>query len=158
MELGHGVGHAVATTVASASFIPSRRSLLELPQKVADAIIAHALEDDPNECCGILAGEVGRVVRHHRMTNVEHSPYRYSMDGKEMLPVLREIDDNGWELLAIYHSHTHSPAYPSATDVRLATWPDAHYLLVSLMDKAKPDLRGFSIVEEQVTEEPVVVV
>ena len=51
-----------------------------------------------------------------------------------------------------------APAYPSATDVRLATWPDAHYLLVSLMDKAKPDLRGFSIVEEQVTEEPVVVV
>ena len=128
-----------------------------MSEAVIHAIVTHAMEDDPNECCGILAGEAGRVVHHYRMTNVEQSPYRYSMDGKEMLTVLRELDDNGWYLLAIYHSHTHSPAYPSATDVRLATWPDAHYLLVSLMDKAKPDLRGFFIVNGQVTEEPVVV-
>ena len=130
---------------------------MKLPKAVADAIIAHALEADPNECCGILAGDAGRVVHHYRMTNVEQSPYRYSMDGKELFTVLKELDDNGWELLAIYHSHTHSPAYPSATDVRRVTWPDAHYLLASLMDKANPDLRGFLIVDGQVTEEPIVV-
>jgi proteasome lid subunit RPN8/RPN11 len=128
---------------------------MDLPKRYSDAIIQHALGDDPNECCGILAGKDGQILGHYPMTNVEHSPFRYSMDGKEMFPVLREIDDNGWELLAIYHSHTHSPAYPSATDVRLATWPDAWYLLVTLMNKEHPELRGFTIVDETITEVPV---
>ena len=131
---------------------------MHLPKQHANAMIAHALEDDPNECCGILAGKEGEVVQLFRMVNVEHSPFRYSMDGKEMLKVLNQIDDNGWELMAIYHSHTHTAAYPSATDVRLATWPDAFYLLVSLMDKTKPDLRSFHIVDGEVTEEPLTVV
>ena len=128
---------------------------MDLPQEYADAIIRHALEDDPNECCGILAGKDGQVLRLFRMTNVAHSPFRYEMDGKEMLGVLNEIDDNGWDLLSIYHSHTHSPAYPSATDVRLATWPDACYLLISLLDKASPDLRGFSITDENIQEQTI---
>lgn len=130
---------------------------MQLHKQYADAMVAHALEDDPNECCGLLAGKGDRVLRLFRMTNVEHSPFRYSMDGKEMLKVLNEIDDNGWELLAIYHSHTHSPAYPSATDVRLATWPDAYYLLVSLMDKTRPDLRAFHIVDGAIKEEPLTI-
>ena len=128
---------------------------MDLPQEYADAIIRHALEDDPNECCGILAGKDGQVLRLFRMTNAAHSPFRYEMDGKEMLGVLNEIDDNGWDLLSIYHSHTHSPAYPSATDVRLATWPDACYLLISLLDKASPDLRGFSITDENIQEQTI---
>jgi proteasome lid subunit RPN8/RPN11 len=128
---------------------------VDLPRQYADAIVKHALEDDPNECCGVLAGKDGAVLKHYRMTNVEKSPYRYSMDGKELLKVLNEIDDNKWELIAFYHSHTHSPAYPSQTDVRLATWPEAYYLLVSLMDKAKPDIRTFHIVDGKITEEPV---
>ena len=130
---------------------------MELSQHYADAIIQHALEDDPDECCGILAGRDGLVTHLYRMTNVEHSPYRYSMDGKEMLQVLNGIDDSGAELMAIYHSHTHSPAYPSDTDVRLATWPEATYLLVSLLAKDAPELRGFAIVDGQVTEQPVTI-
>ena len=98
---------------------------VDLPRSYADAMIQHALDERPNECCGILAARDGRFVRHYRMTNVERSPYRYSMDGKELLAVYREIEDSGWELRVIYHSHTHTPAYPSATDGRLATWPDA---------------------------------
>ena len=131
---------------------------MELPKQHADAMVAHSLEDDPNECCGILGGKDGQVLQLFRMTNVEHSPFRYSMDGKEMLKVLNQIDDNGWELLAIYHSHTHTAAYPSATDVRLATWPEAFYLLVSLMDKTKPDLRAFHIVDGEIAEEPLTIV
>ena len=138
--------------------LPLEERPLDVPRQYAEAMVRHALEDNPNECCGILAGQHGQVLQLFRMTNVEHSPFRYSMDGKEMLKVLTQIDDNGWELIAIYHSHTHSPAYPSATDVRLATWPDAYYLLVSLMDQAKPDLRGFTIREGKITEEPIVIV
>jgi len=127
--------------------------MLKLAKRYVDEMVAHALEDDPIECCGILAGHQGKVVRLYRMTNVAQSPYRYDMDGKEMLPILREIDDNGWELLAIYHSHTHSPAYPSATDVRLATWPEALYILVSLVDHDDPAVLAFRIVDGEITEE-----
>ncbi len=125
---------------------------LNLPRSYAEAIIQHAREDYPNECCGILAYDGDEAVRHYRITNVEQSPYRYSMDGKELFGVYREIEDNGWELKVIYHSHTHSAAYPSATDVRLATWPDAYYMLVSLMDQDAPDIRNFSIVDGEIEE------
>ena len=132
--------------------------MLELEKRYVDEMVAHALEDDPNECCGILAGHLGKVVRLYRMTNVAQSPYRYELDGKEMLPILREIDDNGWELLAIYHSHTHSPAYPSATDVRLATWPEALYILVSLVNHDDPAVLAFRIVDGEITEEELQII
>lgn len=132
---------------------------MEIPAEIRDAMVQHALEEDPNECCGILAGAGGIVLQHYRITNTEKSPYRYSMDGRELNQVLRELDDNGWEMQVIYHSHTHSPAYPSDTDVRLAAnWPDPYYLLVSLVDKQSPDVRLFTIWDGTVTEEPVVIV
>ena len=131
---------------------------MDLPKHYAEEIIAHALEEDPNECCGILAGPERRVVKLYRMTNAEHSPYRYNMDSQELFQTYREIEDNGWELLAIYHSHTHSEAYPSLTDVRLATWPEALYLLVSLLDKAHPVIRAFHIDNGTITEEPVTMI
>ena len=126
---------------------------LELDKQYVDQIVTHSLEDDPDECCGILAGRNGKVVKLYRMTNTEHSPYRYNMDPGELYKTYRDIEDKCWDLLAIYHSHTHSPAYPSATDVRLATWPDAFYILVSLMDHQKPAVRAFKIVDGKVTEE-----
>ena len=132
---------------------------MEIPAEIRDAMVEHALEEDPNECCGILAGAGGIVLQHYRITNTEKSPYRYSMDGRELNQVLRELDDNGWEMQVIYHSHTHSPAYPSDTDVRLAAnWPDPYYLLVSLMDKQSPVVRLFTIFDGTVAEEPVVIV
>ena len=127
--------------------------MLLLERRYTDQIIAHALQEDPNECCGILAGYDGHVVKLYRMTNVEHSSSRYKMDPGELYQTYREIDDSGWDLLAIYHSHTHSEAYPSATDVRLATWPDAYYILVSLLSKERPSLRAFHIVDGVISEE-----
>ena len=125
---------------------------LELEKTYVDQIVAHALEDDPDECCGILAGPGESVTKLYWMTNTEHSPYRYNMDPRELFLTYREIEDNGWDLVAIYHSHTYSPAYPSATDVRLATWPDAYYILVSLMDHDNPAVRAFTIADNEVTE------
>ena len=137
--------------------------MLRLPKQYVDDMVKHAQEDDPDECCGIIAGRNSRPTKLYRMTNVEHSPYRYSMDPKELFKTYREIEDSGWEVMAIYHSHTHTEAYPSHTDVRLALWPNtreamwpkACYILVSLEDKEKPDVRAFrildggSIVEEE---------
>ena len=130
-----------------------------------DQMVAHALEDDPNECCGMLAGSGGIATKLYRMTNTAASPYRYNMDPLELLTGERERDDNGWELIVIYHSHTHSPAYPSDTDVRMATWPDGksiwpgtYYILVSLEDHDNPDVRAYSITDGVITEEEIRVV
>ena len=138
--------------------------MLEIEKQYVDQMVAHALEDNPNECCGILAGPQGKVVHLYRMTNTEHSPYRYNMDAKELFLTYREIEDKKWDLVAIYHSHTHSPAYPSTTDIRLATWPEAYYILVSLMDQHDPDeqpppylraIRAFKITDGHVMEEEI---
>lgn len=129
--------------------------MLRLPKQYVDDMVKHAQEDDPDECCGIIAGRNGRPTKLYRMTNVEHSPYRYSMDPKELFKTYREIEDSGSELMAIYHSHTHTEAYPSATDVRLASWPEAFYILVSLMSKESPAVRSYRIVDGKIIPEPL---
>jgi len=129
---------------------------LVLSQSFIDEIIAHALEDAPNECCGIIAGEDGRAVKLFRAKNAEASPYRYSVEPKDLFRIFRECEENGWSFLAIYHSHTASEAYPSPTDVRLAFWPEAYYVLVSLQDAGKPVVRAFRILDGEITEEEVV--
>ena len=128
---------------------------LVLQQSYIDEMIAHARADAPNECCGIIAGKDGRPTRLYRAKNAEASPYRYSVDAKDLLRIHRDADANGWDFLVIYHSHTHTEAYPSPTDVRLAAWPDAYYVLVSLMDEAKPVVRAFRIEDGTVAEEAI---
>ena len=80
------------------------------------------------------------------------------MDPKELYLTYKDIEqDHNWEVYAIYHSHTHSEAYPSATDVRLATWPEAFYILISLKDKKNPVLRGFKILDSRIEEAEIVI-
>jgi proteasome lid subunit RPN8/RPN11 len=137
--------------------------LVQIKQEFIDDMVAHAKADLPNECCGILAGPGGKVMKSYRMANVEASPYRFVMDPVELGNVDSDAGDNDWELLAIYHSHTGSKAYPSDTDVRIAggtagLWPDVRYVLVSLMDMDNPVVRIFEITDGTVTEEPLEVV
>ena len=129
--------------------------MLTLPRDFIDEMVAHAREDAPNECCGIIAGKDGTAVKLFRAKNAEASPYRYSVDPQDLFRIHREADENGWDFLAIYHSHTASEAYPSPTDVRLAFWPESYYILVSLMD-AQPAVRAFRIEDERVSEEELV--
>ncbi|MGH8887660.1 MAG: Mov34/MPN/PAD-1 family protein [Egibacteraceae bacterium] len=130
---------------------------LDLDRATYEAMIAHARSDDPYEVCGMLATENGRVVRHYKIPNAERSMCVYRMDPKALLHATREIDDRDWELLAIYHSHTRSEAFPSPTDVQEATYPyppfpGAVYLIVSLQDADAPVIRGFDIVDGVITE------
>ena len=128
---------------------------LALQQRHIDEMIAHAKEDAPNECCGIIAGTSdGRASKLYRAINAEASPYRYSVDPKDLLRIYRDVDANDEEFLVIYHSHTHTEAYPSPTDIRLAAWPDAYYVLVSLAE-ATPVVRAYRIVDGAVTEEAI---
>ena len=137
--------------------------MVRISRSLVDEIVAHAKADLPNECCGMLTGQGGTVLKSYRMSNVEASPFRFSMDPGELVRVDTEAGDIGWDLIAIYHSHTGSEAYPSDTDVRIAggtaeLWPDVRYLLISLMDIENPSVRVFQISSGEVTEEPVEVV
>ena len=130
---------------------------MRIPQGLADEIATHAREDLPNECCGMVGGSDGVAATVYRAENAEASPLRYSIDSKEQFRLMRAIEEAGEELAAIYHSHTRSPAYPSQTDVNLAGWPEAVYLIVSLADPEAPDLKGFWIRDGKIDEAELVV-
>ena len=131
--------------------------MFRLPRRYAEEIITHALDDAPNECCGILVGIDGQVTQIYRARNVEQSPVKYNIEPADLYRAYTEAEEKGWEFLAFYHSHTFSEAYPSPTDVRLASWPDSLYILVSLIDEGNPVIRAFHIVDGQVTEEELTV-
>jgi proteasome lid subunit RPN8/RPN11 len=130
---------------------------MRIAQSLIDEIVAHAREDMPNECCGMIGGVDGDARKVYRATNAEASPFRYSIDAREQFRLMREIEEAGEELAGIYHSHTKSPAYPSQTDVNLAAWPDAVYLIVSLADPEDPVARGFWIQEGEIADAELVV-
>jgi proteasome lid subunit RPN8/RPN11 len=129
--------------------------MLPLPKALIDEMIGHAREEAPNECCGIIAGHGGHAVKLFRARNSEASPYRYNVDPQDLFRIHRECEGNGWEFLAIYHSHTASEAYPSPTDIRLAFWPKTYYVLVSLQEPERPAVRAFRIVDGEVSEEEI---
>jgi proteasome lid subunit RPN8/RPN11 len=116
-------------------------------------IVEQALREFPNEACGVIAAESGVPVKVYAMTNADASPATYRLDGKEQLTVFSELDDRGWDLWAIYHSHTHSEAYPSETDRKLAFYPDSRYVLLSVANREEPMIRSFFIRDGEVTEE-----
>jgi len=138
--------------------------VLKIERTVYDAIVAHARRDHPDEACGIVAGAAGSELpsRFVPMVNAERSPTFFRFDPTEQLRVWREMDDRDEVPVVIYHSHTATEAYPSRTDVSLASEPDAHYVLVSTRDGAHEpgpvEFRSFRIVDGEVTEEEVEVV
>jgi len=130
---------------------------MRIAQNLIDEIVAHAREDLPNECCGMIGGADGEARTVYRAENAERSPLRYSIDPADQFRLMREIEGAGEDLVAIYHSHTKSAAYPSQTDVNLAGWPDAVYLIVSLADANAPDVKGFWIRNGEVADAELVV-
>jgi [CysO sulfur-carrier protein]-S-L-cysteine hydrolase len=130
--------------------------VFELDRATWDTLVEHSWSDFPYEVCGLLGVRPDGTIAHYAIDNAERSMTYYVMDPKQLLRAMREIEDEGWGL-AIYHSHTHSQAYPSETDIRLAAYPDATYLIVTLQDRDHPDIRGFDIVDGEVIEKAVVV-
>ncbi|MGH2453795.1 MAG: Mov34/MPN/PAD-1 family protein [bacterium] len=122
-----------------------------------EEIVAHARAEFPNECCGLLAGREGRVLRVLRGRNADESPYTYRLDDRQLFEFHKELDEAGWDLVGIYHSHTASEAVPSRTDVARAFYPEAVYIIISLRDWDRPEVRGFRITDRSVAAEDVVV-
>jgi proteasome lid subunit RPN8/RPN11 len=125
---------------------------LTLSRSHAQQIIAHARAEAPLEACGLLGGKERRVLRVYPTTNVLRSPTRYEAQGEEVWAALEEMAGRGWEPdpLAIYHSHPRGPETPSETDVAQAYYPDSIYVIVAHLDRPRPSLRGFTIIEGQV--------
>lgn len=133
---------------------------LTLSTALAEQLLAHARAELPNEACGLLSGDLasGRAVAFHPARNAEASPLRYNVHPDDLVRMIFEIDDRGEDLVAIFHSHTHTPAVPSATDHRTAQYPDAFYLLATLTDpdaSAADALRAWRIRDGESTEVPL---
>ena len=111
---------------------------LTLPAPIAEEMLSRARAELPNEACGLLAGDLatGRATAFHAARNAEASPLRYNVHPHDLVRIVFGIEDAGEDLLAIFHSHTHTPAVPSATDLRTAQYPDAFYVLATLADPA----------------------
>jgi proteasome lid subunit RPN8/RPN11 len=126
--------------------------LFNLEKKYADEMVDHARAESPNECCGVLAGSNGKVIKLYRTTNSEHSPFRYKIDSVKMLAIYKEIQNKRWQILGVYHSHIHTEAYPSTTDIKSTVLPESIYFIISLSDSDQPIIRGFHIIEGKITE------
>ena len=130
---------------------------MRISRELLDDVIAHARADAPNECCGMIASRNGEAVAVHRARNKAASPLRYEIDGMEQYKIQSAIDDAGLELGAIYHSHTRSAPEPSQTDINLAFYPEALYVIVGL-EHDEPDVRAWRIVDGQVLQASLEVV
>jgi proteasome lid subunit RPN8/RPN11 len=141
-------------------------SAVHLPDEIRDAMVAHARMDYPNEMCGLIigdrpAGEGGRALRFEPTRNKAASPYRYEIDPDDLLRLTIATDDHEEAFWGIVHSHTHTPAVPSPTDIGLAFYPESLYLLVSLADDqadaetGQPGVRAWRIVDGVIGEVPI---
>lgn len=144
--------------------------MIEIPVAIREEMVAHAMAELPNESCGFLAGVDGKVTHLYPVRNEERElpTIRYVMDSQQQLQAQNDIDDHGWEVVAIYHSHPQGPPHPSATDraraflpdpvagERVAVYPTAAYVIVSLQDGASPSVRAFRLAPETSVEEEVV--
>jgi [CysO sulfur-carrier protein]-S-L-cysteine hydrolase len=129
---------------------------MRIGRELYDEIIAHAEAEAPNECCGMIASSDGKAVQVYPAVNAAASPLRYEIDGAEQYRIQMAIEDSGLDLGAIYHSHTRSEPKPSQTDINLAFYPDALYVIVGLAG-GEPDVRAYEIRDSRVSGAELVV-
>ena len=132
--------------------------MIRIPKPIYIAMIEHARKESPLECCGILSGKDGTVQKAFELRNAEQSPIRYSMSPQEQLKVFEEMDRESLEMVAIYHSHTHTISFPSETDVRLAFYPDVSSIIISLKEEKNPLVKAFRVQKDAIYPEEIEVI
>ena len=132
--------------------------MIILEKRLAEIIIGQCKREHPFEACGILAGSSGRGEKVYEMTNAERSAETFLMDPKEQFKVMKDMRALNLEMVGIYHSHVASEAYPSSHDVKMAFYPEASYVIVSLKSMDNPVMRSFKIVGRKITEEELKIV
>jgi [CysO sulfur-carrier protein]-S-L-cysteine hydrolase len=146
----------VSTVAPDGPVIAAELDVLRLDRATLDLLVEHAWSDFPFEVCGLIGLHPDGRAEVIPIANAERSMRYYVMDSRELLKGMRRIEDEGLGLV-IYHSHTHTQAYPSATDIRHAAYPEALYAIVTLQDRDVPDVRAFTMLDGVVAEVPVVV-
>lgn len=131
--------------------------MIKIPKSIYHTIIEHARREAPLECCGILGGREGAVERAFDLSNTEKSPVRYSMSPQEQVRVFDEMDRESLDMVAIYHSHTHTIPFPSETDVKLAFYPEVASVIISLKEET-PVVKAFRIKEDAIYPEEIEVI
>ncbi|HEY2259872.1 MAG TPA: M67 family metallopeptidase [Solirubrobacteraceae bacterium] len=124
---------------------------MRIGRELYEQMVAHAQADAPNECCGMIASRDGQAVKIYPARNAAASPLRYEIDGAEQYRIQMAIEDAGLDLGAIYHSHTRSAPYPSQTDINLAFYPDALYVIVGVASD-EPEVRAYEIRDGKVSD------
>jgi proteasome lid subunit RPN8/RPN11 len=129
---------------------------MRISRSLLDQMVAHAREEEPNECCGMVASQDGEAITVHRATNVEASPLRFVIDSREQFELMNQIEGAGLEMGAIYHSHTRTAPEPSQTDITFARgWPGVVWIIVGLQGD-EPDVRAWLINDGDVSEAELV--
>ncbi|MBI5573330.1 MAG: M67 family metallopeptidase [Elusimicrobia bacterium] len=127
-----------------------------LSKKQLDYIVQHAKDNYPQEVCGIIAGINNKAKKIYKMKNVSDKPeICYFMKPEEQLKIFKEMRAKKLELLGIYHSHTRSEAYPSSRDIEMAYYPEADYVIISLQNFSKPDIRTYKIIDGKIKAEKI---
>ena len=134
-------------------------AVLRLTEDVWRQMVAHAYDGLPDEACGLVAGAPGSdlVDRFYPCRNAAASSRVYTVDPGDHLRADRDAEGTGREIVGVVHSHTHSEAYPSPTDVAAAPDPSWHYVIISLKRDA-PEARSYRIVDGTITEEPIAII
>ncbi len=132
---------------------------MDISAEMLGEMLVHARDEAPNECCGVVGvipasgGEPAKAMRVRRARNVHASPKRFEIDGRDVIRAMSEFEESGWEIGAIYHSHTHTAPYPSQTDINFAAhWPGVEWIIVGLADPAEPEIRSY-LIEEGIVHE-----
>ncbi|HTU87418.1 MAG TPA: M67 family metallopeptidase [Solirubrobacteraceae bacterium] len=130
---------------------------MKIARDLYEDMIAHAREEAPNECCGVVASQDGSLVAVHRAVNAEASPLRFRIDPMEQYELYTKIEGAGLDLGAIYHSHTRTEPRPSQTDINFAKeWPGVLWIIVGLAG-GEPDVRTWRIDDGRVSDAELVV-
>ena len=125
---------------------------IQIKKPVLEAVVRHAREEAPLECCGLLMGQQDVITLHQPMKNALESNVRYAMEPRALLQFFKNLRAADQKHLGIYHSHPASEAYPSETDVRESFYPDCAYFIVSLQNSGSPQVRAFQIANANVAE------
>ncbi len=126
--------------------------MLKIKRPFLNQLLAHLQAEYPLEACGILAGQGGQVIKLYPIENKLHSPTAYEMNPQQQLVAMLEIEERGWAMTAVYHSHPHGPETPSPTDITQAYYPDTIQVIVSLAQRDQPVIRAFTIMNGRVQE------
>ncbi|MEW5692492.1 MAG: M67 family metallopeptidase [Candidatus Hydrogenedentota bacterium] len=128
--------------------------MLSISQKLLDDMLNHCKGDYPYEACGLIAGVNCKAIKVYPMKNISDTKETcYKIDPQEQLKVFKEIREQNYELLAIYHSHINTKAYPSIKDISLAFYEEASYIIISLKNREVLDIQSFKIKETNITKE-----